>query len=59
METGHLMAIFPPTESDKSTLLPDFPEVPVWAACASMHLTGHYPTPLSFHLPSSGAAVPV
>lgn len=32
METGHLMAIFPPTEPDKSTLLPDFPEVPLWAA---------------------------
>lgn len=59
METGPLRAIFPPTESDKSTLLPDFPEVPLWAACTSMHLTGHYRTSLSFGLPGGRTAVPV
>lgn len=59
MGTRHLRSALPPTESDKSTLLPEFPEVPLRAARTSLYPTGHCLTPMPLCLPGGRATVPV
>ncbi|XP_053451201.1 membrane frizzled-related protein isoform X2 [Nycticebus coucang] len=49
----------PSTEPDKSALLPEFPEAPLWAACAPLHPTRQCPSPLPLCLPGGRAPVPV
>lgn len=49
----------PSAEPDKPALLPEFPEAPVWAACAPLHPTRQCSAPLPLCLPGSRAPVPV
>ncbi|XP_036848530.2 membrane frizzled-related protein isoform X2 [Manis javanica] len=49
----------PAPEPNKSALLPEFPEAPLWIACAPLHPTRQCPSPLPFCLPGGRAPVPV